>query len=99
MKRTFGRLIFFRRKIEEQEAIHAGFVGFAMKSLESELEDWVQVSVENNRHLGLSANLSNAIQKPRDRCTGLKRALGGELIDQSVSQRIQERHAELEKVD
>src|SRR3954451_22790090 len=99
MKRGFGRLIFFRRKIEEQEAIHARIVGFAMKSLKSELEDWVQVSIENNRDLRLQGNLADAIETPRNRGTGLKRAVGGELIDQPVSQRIRERHPEFEKVD
>jgi len=99
MHRAFAGLIFFRREIENQKAIHSGFGRFAMERLESKLENRVQVSVEDNRDLRTPADLADAIEDAGNRRAGLERALGGELIDQAICQGIGKRNAELKDVD
>ena len=90
--------IFLGRKVENQKAIHASFPCRAMETLESELKDWVQVSVKNDRNLGLSANFADAIKNTGNGGARLQGPLRGQLVDQAIGEWIGEGDAELDNV-
>src|ERR1700704_2725961 len=69
-----------------------------MKFSESELEDWIQVSVENDRDLRLFADLPYAFEHAAGGRSGGESALRGELIDDSIGERIGKRQTKLENV-
>src|ERR1700682_5188460 len=69
-----------------------------MKFSESKLKYWIQVSVENDRDLRLLANLPYAFEHAAARRSGGESALRGELIDDSISERIGERQTKLENI-
>src|SRR6476646_7190987 len=96
VERAFARLILFRRKIEDQEAVDSRGARGAMELFEAELEYRVQVSVENNRNLRALANLSDAFENAGDRRPGFESALGSELVHKAVGQRIRKGNAQLE---
>jgi hypothetical protein len=98
MQRSFARLIFLRRKIENQQAINARFARLAMELFEAELKNRIQVGVEHDRNLRASANLPNAIEHACHRGAGLERALRRELINETVRERIGKRKTKLDNI-
>src|SRR5256885_11600891 len=70
-----------------------------MESIESELKDRVQISVEDDRHLRATTDLPNAIENAANRGAAFERALGRELVHQTIRERIGEWDTELENVD
>ena len=88
MQRPGRRLLFFEREIENQKAIDARFARCAVKLVEPELEDRIQVGVEDNRHLGAAADLADAIENSRRGGAGYQGTLGGQLVYHAVRQRI-----------
>src|ERR1700730_19408262 len=69
-----------------------------MKFSESELEDRIQVSVENDGDIRLFADLPHAFEHAAGGRSGLERALRSQLIDDSISERIGKRQTKLENV-
>ena len=69
-----------------------------MKFLASKLENRIQITVKHDRDLRSGPDLANAIEYATERCAGGQRALVGELIDDSVSQRIRKRQPELDQI-
>ena len=70
-----------------------------MKALEPKLKNRIQVSVEDNRHLRAPADFADAIEHAgygRARAQG---ALGRELVDEAVRQRIGEGNPQFQKID
>jgi len=98
MERAVVGLIFLRRKIENQKAVDAGVARFAMKTFESELEDRIQVGVEDDRDLGARPDLADAIEDARNSGARFQGALGRQLIDEAVGERIGKWNSELEDV-
>src|SRR5205807_9621081 len=81
---TLHGQIFFGREIENQETVDAGIARFAMKSLEPEVKDRVQVGVEDDRYLRDAADLPDAIENALDRGAPFERALGGKLVHDAI---------------
>ena len=69
-----------------------------METFESELEDRIQVSVEDDRDLGARPDLADAIEHAGNGGARFQGTLRGELIDEAVGERIGKRDAELEDV-
>ena len=69
-----------------------------MKFSEAKLEDWIQVSVENDRDLRLFADLAHAFEHATSSRSGGESTLRSQLIDDPISERIGKRQAELENV-
>ena len=58
-----GGLVFFGRKIQNEQTIDACLVRFSMEFVRPELKDWIEITVEDNRDLRFPADLANTIEK------------------------------------
>src|SRR6187551_2387020 len=70
-----------------------------MKALESKLEDRVQISVEDNRHLRFGADPPDAIENAGNGGPRFERALSGQLVHDAVRERIGKGKTELQQID
>ena len=60
--------------------------------------DQVEVDVEDDGDLRFPADGGDGLQDLRRRGAGFQAALGGELVDQAIGQRIAERHAQFQHI-
>src|SRR5947209_2109925 len=69
-----------------------------MKLLGAELKNWIQISVKHDWNLRFVSNLTDTIENAADRGPASERALGGQLIHNSVRQWIREGQSKLEQI-
>ena len=90
--------VFVRRQVEEQQSIHARRIGLLMEFSETECVHRVHVGVEHDWNLRDLANACDTFQHFGGSRAGFEATLGSQLINQSISQRVAERHSQLQHV-
>src|SRR4029077_13193855 len=70
---------FFRRQVQQQNAVDPGSKRIFLKLRKAILEYWVQIAVQNDRHADLGPDLRNSVEQSRQRCSGLKCPLRAQL--------------------
>ena len=90
---------FFRRQVERQEAVHAGAGGIVDELFQAVPVHQVEINVEDDGDLRLLADGGDGFQHFGRGRAGFQPALGGQLIDQAVRQRIAERNAQLQDIN
>ena len=99
--RAHQRLVgvrFLGREIQHQQAIHSRLGGVRDECLQTDPVDEIEIDVEHDRDLGVPPDGRHRFQHPGRGSAGIQAALGGQLVDQAIRQRIAERHAQLQHV-
>ena len=81
------------------EPIDSSLCGIFDELLQAIVMQQVVVNIEHNRNLRLATNFSHRLQHPRRRRPRFQTALGGQLIDNSIGQRIAERNTDFEHIN
>src|SRR5258708_4522934 len=89
---------FFRRQVQQQNAVDPGSKRVFLKLRKAILEYWVQIAVQNDRHTDLGPDLRNRVEQSRQRCPGFKCPLRAQLIGDPVGQRVGEPYPNLQDI-
>src|SRR3954463_4801682 len=90
--------VFFGRQIENKQPVDSRTFSGIVKLLPTKLKDWVHVGVENNRNLRGFPNFAHAIQDFLNGCAAGQCALRGQLVHNSIGQRIGKRQSKFEDI-
>ena len=89
---------FLGRQIEHQQTVHTRLGRVPDEPLHAVAMDQVEINVEHDGNLRLLADGGHGFQDFGRRGAGFQAALGRELIDQAIRQRIAERHAQFQHI-
>ena len=100
--RRRGRVVqharFFDRQIEHEQAVDARFHGARDETIDAEAIDGIRVGEEDDGRGDRGADGSDQVERARQRHAARERALARALNHRAVSQRLRERHADLQHI-
>ena len=89
---------FFGRAIEDEQAIGSGFADLAAIAFDPKGEEQVIITIEHDGLIGPGASGADDVQQAVVSHAGFERALRGQLIRQTVGERIGEGDTDFEDV-
>ena len=92
------RFVLIRRQVEEEHAVRARGLGVGEEGIEPVAIDRVHVSVEYDGNLALAADGAHAFEDALERRAAGECACAGELVHDSIGERIAERDSDFHDV-